>query len=89
MGPKGGTNWVAAAWRAGATMLRTFWKLARQLFHETAGTLFALFAIYTATAAWKQIRQPGGVWVGAVAAAYAALMVFFSIWSFRSARRVR
>jgi hypothetical protein len=70
-------------------MLRTFWKLARQLFHETTGALFALFAIYAGTAAWKQIRQPGGAWIGALAAAYATMLALFSIWSFRSARRVR
>lgn len=80
---------MAAGWRAGRTMLRTFWKLARQLFHETAGALFALFGIYTGTAAWKQLRQPGGAWIGVLAAAYAAMMVFFSIWAFRRARRVR
>ncbi|MFZ0640306.1 MAG: hypothetical protein WAN33_07100 [Candidatus Acidiferrales bacterium] len=84
-----GPNWLAAAWRAGATMLRAFWKLARQLFHEAAGTLFALFAIYAGAACWKQIHQPGGEWIAMFAAAYAAMMVFFSIASFRSARRVR
>ncbi|MFZ0335204.1 MAG: hypothetical protein WAN10_13715 [Candidatus Acidiferrales bacterium] len=84
-----GPNWLEAGWRAGATMLRAFWKLARQLFHEAAGTLFALFAVYAGAACWKQIHQPDGEWMAAFAAAYAAMMAFFSISSFRSARRVR
>jgi hypothetical protein len=70
-------------------MLRVFWKVARQLFHEAAGTLFALFAVYAGTACWKQIHRPGGEWIAAFAAGYAAMMVFFSFSSFRSARRVR
>lgn len=82
-------NWLGAAWRAGATMFRTFWKLARQLFHEATGTLFALFAIYAGTACWKQLHQPGNQWIAAFAAGYATAMAFFSISSFRSARRVR
>lgn len=70
-------------------MLRAFWKVARQLFHEAAGTLFALFAVYAGAASWKQIHQPGGEWIAAFAAGYAAMMAFFSFSSFRSARRVR
>lgn len=84
-----GPDWLGASWRAGATMLRAFWKLARQLFHEATGTLFALFAVYAGTACWKQLHQPGNQWIAAFAAGYAAAMAFFSISSFRSARRVR
>jgi hypothetical protein len=84
-----GPDWLAASWRAGATVLRTFWKVARQLFHEATGTLFALFALYAGTASWKQIHQPGSRWLAALAAAYAAMMAFFSVSSFRNARRVR
>jgi hypothetical protein len=84
-----GSNWLVASWRAGATILRTFWRLARQLFHEATGALFALFAVYAGTACWKQIHRPGGQWIAAFAAAYAAMMAFFSILSFRSARHVR
>jgi hypothetical protein len=89
MSSMSGPNWLGASWRAGTTMLRAFWKLARQLFHEATGTLFALFAVYAGTACWKQLRQPGNQWIAALAAAYAGVMAFFSISSFRSARRVR
>lgn len=85
----GGPNWLGASWRAGATMLRAFWKLARQLFHEATGTLFALFAVYAGAACWKQLQQPGNQWIAAFAACYAAAMTFFAVSSFRSARRVR
>lgn len=70
-------------------MWRVFWKLARQLFHETIGALFGLFAIYAGAASWKQIRQPGGEWIAMFAVAYAVMMAFFSLLSFRSARRIR
>lgn len=89
MSPVGGPHWLVAAWRAGATMLRVFWKLLRQLFHEAAGALFGLFAIYAGTASWKQAHRPGGQWIATFAAAYAAMMAFFCISSFRNARRIR
>jgi hypothetical protein len=89
MNSMGGSNWLLAAWRAGVTMLRVFWKLLRQLFHETAGALFGIFAIYAGSASWKQIHRPGGEWIAAFAAAYAGMMAFFCIGSFRRARRVR
>jgi len=82
-------NWVSALWRGGTTMFRAFWKLARQLFHEATGTLFALFALYAGAAAWKQGHQPGGQWIAAFALGYALMMIWFSFSSFRSARRVR
>ena len=84
-----GPNWVSALWRGGSAMFRAFWKLARQLFHEAAGTLFALFALYAGAAAWKQDHQPGGQWIAAFALGYALMMIWFSFSSFRSARRVR
>lgn len=84
-----GPDFLGASWRAAITMLGAFWKLARQVFHEATGTLFALFAVYAGTACWKQLHQPGNQWVAAFAAGYAAAMTFFSISSFRSARRVR
>lgn len=89
MSSVGGPHWLVAAWRAGATMFRVFWKLLRQLFHEAAGALFGIFAIYGGTASWKQSHQPGGQWIAVFAAAYAAIMAFFCISSFRNARRVR
>lgn len=76
-------------WRSSATVFRIYWKLARQLFHETTGTFFGLFAVYGAAAAWKQGHQPSGRWIALVALGYAVMMAFFAVLSFRSARRVR
>jgi len=86
---QGGPNWISALWRGGTAMFRAFWKLARQLFHEATGTLFALFALYSGAAAWKQSHQPGGQWIAVFALGYALIMVWFSVSSFRSAGRVR
>lgn len=70
-------------------MARAFWKLARQLFHEATGTLFALFSLYGGAAWWKQMRTPGGKWIAGFALGYAVMMAYFSVLSFRNARRVR
>jgi glycerol uptake facilitator-like aquaporin len=80
---------ISAAWRSGTTMLRAFWKFTRQLFHEATGTLFGLFSLYGAVAAWKQSHQPGSQWLTVFAAAYAVTMAAFSFSAFRSAHRVR
>ena len=80
---------ISAAWRGGKTVLRTFWKVARQLFHEATGSLFAVFALYSGTATWKQFHQPSNEWIAGLALGYTLMMVFFSVSSFRSARRVR
>ena len=89
MSVQSGPDWIGAAWRAGTTMFRAFWKLARQLFHEATGTLFALFSLYGGAAWWKQFRAPGGKWIAVFALAYAVIMACFAFLSFRSARRVR
>jgi glycerol uptake facilitator-like aquaporin len=80
---------ISAAWRSGTTMVRAFWKFARQLFHEAVGTFFGVFSLYGAVAAWRQIHQPRGQWITVFAAAYAVMMAVFSFSAFRSARRVR
>jgi glycerol uptake facilitator-like aquaporin len=84
-----GPDWISAFWRSCSTMLRAFWKLARQLFHEATGTFFALFALYGAVAAWKQGRQPQGQWITVIALIYSVMMAFFAFSAFRSASRVR
>ena len=71
------------------TVLRVFWKAARQLFHEMTGTLFALFAISGGLAVWRIWSKARIPWLLAAAAAYTIMMLYFSVTSFRSARRVR
>jgi hypothetical protein len=69
--------------------LRVIWRAAKQLFHETTGALFGLFAFYGAFVAWRQWRLRPVPWIIAVAAAYSIVMAAFAFGSFRRARRVR
>ncbi|HEV2287889.1 MAG TPA: hypothetical protein VGR81_02945 [Candidatus Acidoferrales bacterium] len=80
---------ISAAWRGGTTIVRTIWKVTRQLFHEATGSLFALFALYSGVAAWRQFHQTSNWWIAGLALGYTLMMAFFSVSSFRSARRVR
>jgi hypothetical protein len=68
---------------------RVWWRVARQLFYEIAGALFALCALYGSVMAWKQWHSKPTAWLIGFAAVYAILMAFFSITSFLRARRVR
>jgi hypothetical protein len=69
--------------------LRVWWRLARQLFHEVAGALFAVCALYGSMMAWRQWHSKPTAWLVGFAVVYAALMTFFSVTSFLRARRVR
>jgi len=73
---------------AGVT-LRTFWRVGRQLFHETMGAFFALFAAYGVSAAWRQWHHQPAWWLVGFAIIYAVMMAIFAYGSFRRARRVR
>jgi hypothetical protein len=84
-----GIGWIAAAWRSAITVLRVFWKVTRQLFHEMAGTLFALFALSGATGIWRLWSHARIPWLLAATSAYTIMMLYFSVTSFRSAHRVR
>jgi TRAP-type C4-dicarboxylate transport system permease small subunit len=68
---------------------RTFWRLARQFFHEAMGAFFAVFALYGVMAAWRQWHRQSVRWVVAFAIVYAVMMFGFAFASFRRARRVR
>jgi predicted negative regulator of RcsB-dependent stress response len=76
-------------WNSVRVTLRAWWRVLRQLMHEAAGTLFALFAAYGVLAAWRQWKNRPVKWIMAAAIVYAAMMIAFSIASFRAARRVR
>lgn len=73
---------VRAAWG-------TFSIVARQLFHEVTGAMFAMFSFYGVLAAWRGWHHGQRNWLLAVCMAYAALMAAFATTSFRKARRVR
>jgi hypothetical protein len=76
-------------WRSAGVTLRALWLVARQLFHEAAGTLFAAFAIYGLLAAWRQWKYHPVPWLMGFALIYAAMMAVFAYVAFRSARRIR
>ena len=86
-------RFFVALWRAIQTFLATLWRVARQLFHETAGALFLLLAAAGALSTWRYWKQmtPGtsGPWTVALAASFTGMMAYFALASFRSARRVR
>ena len=84
-----GIDWIPAAWRSAIIVLRTFRKVARQLFHEAAATFFALFAVSGAMAVWRVWNRARIPWLLAATAAYTVMMLYFSLTSFLSARRVR
>ncbi len=75
--------------RAAGGFLRTLLRIARQLFHETTGALFFVFAILGATAAWREWQKGSAQWHVAVSIAFSLMMVAFAVGAFRSARRVR
>jgi hypothetical protein len=64
------------------------WRALRQLFHEMTGATFALLALVTLSSAIRAWQHGVARWIVAVPIAYALLMIYFSVTSFRNARRV-
>jgi hypothetical protein len=83
------TQLIVALARAAGTFLRSLVRVARQLFHETTGALFFLFAILGATAAWREWQKGSAQWLVGAAIGFTLMMAAFAVVSFRSARRVR
>lgn len=80
---------LSSLWRAARVTLRSLSRVARQLFHEATGTLFALFAFYGGVAAWRQWNHGRTFWLAGLAILYALMMAGFSFLAFRSSRRIR
>jgi hypothetical protein len=67
---------------------RRLWRVLKQLFHEMTGAVFAVLALAwlnSAVRAWARDVAP---WLIAIAAAVAALFLFFAVTSFRRARKL-
>jgi hypothetical protein len=64
------------------------WRALRQLFHEMTGATFALLALVTFSSALRAWQHGVARWIVAVPILYALLMIYFSVTSFRNARRV-
>jgi hypothetical protein len=70
-------------------MLRVLWRAARELFHEVTGALFFLIALSAIQSGWRAWHRGVAHGMVGVIAAYAVLMVFFGVLSFRDSRRVQ
>lgn len=69
--------------------LLTLWRVTRQLFHETAGALFVVFAAVGAASAWRAWQGNSPEWLIGLSIGFTLMMAGFAVASFRSARRVR
>jgi hypothetical protein len=84
----GGTTTTVKA-EAPRGFFRVLWRAGRQLFHEATGAIFGVFALAATTSAVRSWESGVPRWMVALPLVYAAMMVYFSVTSFRSARRVR
>ncbi len=75
--------------KSAGIVLRRLFRIARQLFHETTGSLFVLFALIGGVGAWREWHRGAAQWLIALSIAFALMMAVFAVSSFRSARRVR
>jgi uncharacterized membrane protein YfcA len=79
----------SSLWSWAIDYLRLLWRIARELFHETTGALFAFFSLAGWLSAWRHWRRGGVPWDVGLAIGFALMMLAFAVGSFRSARRVR
>lgn len=76
-------------WQSTKITLRAAWRAIRQLFHETTGAIFGIFAFYGAFSAWRQWHNRPAAWLLGFTIVYAVTMIVFAFTSFRRARRVQ
>jgi hypothetical protein len=67
---------------------RRFWRALKQLFYEITGAAFAVLAFGWLNAALRAWTKDAAQWLVGIAVAVALLFVFFSISSFRRARKL-
>jgi hypothetical protein len=67
---------------------RRFWRALKQLFYEITGAAFAVLAFGWLNAALRAWTKDAARWLVGIAVAVALLFVFFSISSFRRARKL-
>ena len=84
-----GFRTFVALYRAARVFLVTVWRVARQIFHETAGAVFFLFTVGGGVAAWREWRRASDAWVVTLCLLFTVMMAAFSVTSFRDAGRVR
>ncbi len=74
--------------RSMAGFFSRLWFLLRQLWHEVIGSLFLVLAFFGASAALREWRAGSGRRV-LLAVGFTLMMAYFSVTSFRSARKIR
>ncbi len=82
-------QWIGPLAAATGGFARTLLRIARQVFHETAGAMFFFFAVLGGVAAWREWQKGSAQWLVALSIGFALMMAAFAVASFRSARRVR
>ena len=82
MAAEGGT-------RQPAGFFGTFWRVIRQIFHESTGAIFLIMALFWTIAAVRQWRQGAETWTWMALGGFALVFAGFGLSSFRAARRVR
>ena len=65
-----------------------FWRALRQLFHEMIGAVFGVLALAWLNSAFRAWTRDVAPWLIGLAVALALLFMYFSVTSFRRARKV-
>ena len=64
------------------------WRVAKQLFYETMGAIFAVLALAWSNYAFRAWTRDVALWLIAVTVGMALLFIFFAVTSFRRARQL-
>jgi chromate transport protein ChrA len=67
---------------------RRFWRALKQLFHELVGAIFGVLALAWLNVALRSWTRDVAYWLIAAAIVVAIVFVFFSVTSFRRARKL-
>ena len=67
---------------------RHVWRTLKQLFHELTGAMFGVLALGWLNAIFRSWTRDAAHWLLVVGLLVAALFTFFSVTSFRRARKV-
>jgi hypothetical protein len=78
----------AAARQPQLVGFRRVWRALKQLFYEITGAAFAVLAFGWLNAALRAWTKDAARWLVGVAVAVALLFVYFSVSSFRRARKL-
>jgi hypothetical protein len=67
---------------------RRLWRALKQLFHEMTGAIFAILSIAWLNAAFRAWTRDIAHWLIALPILVAIIFAFFSVTSFRRARKI-